>query len=384
MTDWKRNWTVVLGLGMAWLPQALASKARLLSLSQDKMGSLLIDDRRNLILNPAFVSYRPHYGIFEWGDAGTNDIDTTTNPKAEGGYVSPIESFGSYGVYLGNEDDRIIAMRSTANGGFLRPDNTVDLIFGAQPGRGQAWGVSLGYSNNRQEAAENNKRTETSLILKGGARLRGIDLYMHLIPLDKAKGTGANANNNRYEGDIDLALGAGWAFLPAYRLHGSVALLGADFKPEAGDTVKIQDQSLDIGVGRLMRGRGNGATDETEGTIVPGQTLIFWDIALSYRKLKYGDASTKTTALPLSFGVERSITDWLNLKASVRQKVILNRQEINAANQTLISSDANSTEVAAGSGMVFQGLNFDSSFTTTGGTLNAGNIMSRVAMTYQF
>jgi hypothetical protein len=49
-----------------------------------------------------------------------------------------------------------------------------------------------------------------------------------------------------------------------------------------------------------------------------------------------------------------------------------------------IKSIEDSATVAGGMSVLLNGFRLDGSFTTSGGTLNAGNIMSRVAMAYTY
>ena len=87
---------------------------------------------------------------------------------------------------------------------------------------------------------------------------------------------------------------------------------------------------------------------------------------------------------PVLIAVEAPAASWLTLRGAIQQAILINSTETKAGSSTATSSTADTTSVSAGMTISFDKFAFDGSFTTTGGTLNATNLMSRVGMNYTF
>ena len=128
---------LALGMGLAVLStSAFATKARLLSLGQDKSGSQYIMDQRNIFLNSAYAAKYKDMVIFEWGDDGRTGVpsliadDQDRAPQAEGGFLKSAGNF-VYGVYFGGESDITNELRGYSHVGDreYHQDNQLDLFF---------------------------------------------------------------------------------------------------------------------------------------------------------------------------------------------------------------------------------------------------------------
>ncbi|USN46245.1 MAG: hypothetical protein H6626_08415 [Pseudobdellovibrionaceae bacterium] len=354
-----------------------ATKSRLEALGQSSSGSYYVDDDRNIFLNPARLFSVKDKVVFEWGAAGATTVKTDgpANPKAEGGLFLGSPNF-SYGFYLGDENPEIIAMRNRANTTLLKPDNTLGLFVGPSKEGGSVntiWGAHLSYSGNKiQNGAL--EQDEQMLVVKGGTVLsENTDVFGHLSLLDTAKGTTTN-NSDEWTGSLGFKLGASHDF-SKFRLFGHYASLSGEFDPSAGAKTDHSGSELVIGASRKK-------------TFGEGAALFY---ALQYQRVFIGESpeggtKTETTAqmAPVLIAVEAPAASWLTLRGAIQQAILINSTETKAGSSTATSSTADTTSVSAGMTISFDKFAFDGSFTTTGGTLNATNLMSRVGMNYTF
>ena len=88
---------------------ALASKARLQALGEDKDGSYYISDFRNIYINPAHLNSLGNMVVMEWGAAGLAlggaSLDKDDQTKAQGGVVYGLSNGLKIGAVLGDETD---------------------------------------------------------------------------------------------------------------------------------------------------------------------------------------------------------------------------------------------------------------------------------------
>jgi hypothetical protein len=100
-----------------------------------------------------------------------------------------------------------------------------------------------------------------------------------------------------------------------------------------------------------------------------------------------GATTEKTDILDLKFGLgmEGQVAKWLSLRGSVAQATLLNDHKRKLTGSSSVNwSNPDTTSVACGMTLRFNGFKIDGSFGTSGGTLTGGNIMSRVAMSYVY
>ena len=367
-----RRFLIVSLCSLSYGPQSFATKSRLESLSQNKIGSFYLNDQRNIFLNPAHLSYKPGYTVFEWGNNGdASNADNMGSPKAEGGWFNRDEK-SLYGIYLGNEDDRIISMRRLGNPDFLSPDNTIDIFYG-QKSPGSSWGSSLHLSQNKSDTAGAIKKSETTMVLKGGFKDKKQQAFAHVIFLDQAKGQGTS-ENDKYQGNIGFTLGGSYNFAKHYKVYGTLDSRSAKFTPDGADGVKLAQQIIQIGAVRSIKKKKEQPLQ------------YFLDASLLRISSEVGNATTTTTLMPFIIGAESEVESWLKLRGSVSQAVLLNESKIEPGGgaDSTTTSNPNTTNVSAGMSLVYNKVKIDGSFTTTGGQLNAGNLMSRVGMIFDF
>ncbi|MFK7826277.1 MAG: hypothetical protein AB8G05_19165 [Oligoflexales bacterium] len=367
-----RRFLIVFFCTLFYNSLSFATKSRLESLSQNKIGSFHLDDQRNIFLNPGHLSYKSGYTVFEWGSNGdANNADNFANPKAEGGWFNR-DKKTLYGIYLGNEDDRVVSMRRLGNPDFLAPDNTLDIFYG-QKSSGSAWGSSVHLSQNKSDIAGGIKKSETTMILKGGFQDKKQQAFAHLIFLDQAKGQGAS-EDDEYKANIGFTLGGSYSFAKHYKAYGLIESRSAKYTPDSADGIKLSQQTIQLGAVRSLKRRKEQ------------QLHYFLDASLLQISSEIGDTKTSALLMPIVIGAESEVEPWLTLRGSVFQAALINEAKIEPGGgaDSTTSSNPNTTNVSAGMSLVYNKVKIDGSFTTTGGQLNAANLMSRVGMIFDF
>ncbi|MCB0408185.1 MAG: hypothetical protein KDD34_08280, partial [Bdellovibrionales bacterium] len=161
---------------------------------------------------------------------------------------------------------------------------------------------------------------------------------------------------------------------------------------------------LGLKLKRISHDFEDGGTNDGKRTRLEGQfdyfrTLkktdghfLFYSAGLLYidDSTDYDNSSAELTkdvlAIPIAIGLETQVKEWLSLRGSVTQNVILDKEDDKSA--AGVNDDKNNmddTTVAAGAGIVFGDLKFDAVFEgSTTGDLNTTTLLSRVGMNYSF
>ena len=353
---------------------AQATKSRLEALGQDASGSFFIKDERNIFLNPANIHNVDRRLTLEWGAAGSaTKVDATGTPKAEGGWYNGKNDM-PYAVYLGNEDTDAITYRNSADTAFLKPDNTLDFTWGMAGDRRNRWGMGVTFSKNTDEVTTGFDRSETFAAIRGGVLL-GDDweIFGNFHLMDEAEG--ASAAGDDYKGGLGLSVGA-IHNRDKYRYYGRISKKDVEYTPAGGTGLDGNAMEIMAGAARVNE--------------ISTNAILFYYAQLNRLTAEVDTApgtstETTTTQIELGFGVEGQVKDWMTLRGSVNQGVLLNDTSTKTTGTPSADrSIPDSTTVAAGLSLHFDAFQLDGSFTTTGGTLNAGNIMSRVGMTYAY
>ena len=351
-----------------------ASKSRLESLNagQTSNGSYFLDDDRNMFLNPAYLQKMNGKAIIEWGATGDgSENDTFSTPKAEGGILRNGKN-ESYGVYLGHEDQTVVKNRNDASTSLLRPDNTLTLIYGNNRNPDLTFGVALEFSKNQQEISPTLKKKESLFKLKGGFyfnnRIEGV------VHIERDAANGALASADSYY-SARILLGG------SYRENNKIYYCqlqkrGAD--QAIGTTVSTDDSNLGmlIGAARFYQKNKNEST-------------FYAKVELHYDRNNSKTADTTTSinilATQVGFGVEEKVTSYFTVRASIAQNILFNaKYESKTNSPDYTSSNPNTTSVATGASLVFNNYQLDGSFAVNNGTLGTNNLLSRVAINYNF
>ena len=357
----KKNVLVIAGLAVL-STSAHATKSRMEALGQDGVrGSEYLSDSRNIFRNPALLNSTKNYIVTEWGTAAAV-ADSTTAPKAEGGFFREMGSF-NYGLYLGNN-----AQKTEAN--FLDQDNALDLFLSGD--MGVQWGARLHYANSKDETAVVKKNSALGLGL--GVVAGEAEAYANVDLSDKSEGGALAADK--------------WELKPSYLVGGSYKMSGmtlfasyASTKYETTVTAVAATQKSSeviVGAGRVHE------VNPTARIITDAHVSMAADTNIT------AVGETKTNKLPVTLGFEADATSWLVVRGNVHQNVILGETKNPAGKKV---TQANTTTVDAGATLNFGKLKVDGSVGTTGttgaaasktGVLSTSNLMSRVGVSYWF
>ena len=342
---------------------AFASKARMEALGQSSArGSEYINDSRNIFRNPALLNSNKNFIVTEWGTAA-NAADSTTAPKAEGGFFREMGSF-NYGLYLGNNAQK-------TNASFLDQDNALDLFLSGD--MGVQWGAKLHYANAKDESGAFTKKN-SALGLGLGVVSGDAEGYLNLDLSDKSDGGSAAADQ--------------WKAKPSYLIGGSYKWSSITFfasyeatkydETVSAVTTTKKTSNITVGAGRVHE------INPTARVITDAHLTMSDDTNIT------ATGKTKSSALPVTLGFEADATSWLTARGNVHQNVIIGQTKSVAGKTT---TTANSTTVDAGATLNFGKLKVDGSVGTTGtagadgtkkGVLSTSNLLSRVGVTYNF
>jgi hypothetical protein len=354
---------------------AWATKSRLEALGQSSNGSFFLRDERNVFLNPAHIHLLDRRLSFEWGDSGDGfKADAVATPKAEGGWWDGKASTPHL-IYLGNENEEAIFVRNVmSSGSALKPDNTIDVTWGVNPGGMNRYGFGINFSKNQDEVTGGIDRSETFAGIRAGALIGDkLEVYGTFHLLDEADGAAADGDD--YEGKMGLMLSASYLW-DRYRLYGSIFKKDAEFTPAGGSGLDFESTLLMAGAAHVEE--------------FANRSMMFYFGELQSTNMKRDTSTTVSSKidilqLALGFGMEGQVADWLTLRGSVAQATLLNSYKNKTTGTPATEfSEEDSTSVAAGMTLHFDAFKLDGSFTTSGGTLTGGNIMSRVAMSYVY
>lgn len=364
-------------------PMAQASKSRLGALevggAAGTDGSLFIKDTRNIFLNPAYVSQFGGNINLELGTAN----NTTAEPRAEGGFLMAGEGM-SYGVQLGRvgfAQTNILNQNASFDAGQanLTAQNSVEVFFG----QGN-WGASIVYASSATDNAnqdgtagndiEQDARTVT---LKGGWMQEGMEVFAHIDVINELT-SDEGANDDEIEGPL------------SFRLGGRYDL---DENSSVGAIIRMES----------LEGETGGTDVEWEQTVARVEyfravkkeenSMAYYKAGISYSDTSLDNGTETTTgtlAIPLTIGIEHAAKEWLTMRGSVTQNVIIDEQSNDNGSEEQKNENFADTTVAGGVGLTFGELTLDAQLqaslpgTTTAGQVNGNSLLGRVGMNYSF
>lgn len=375
---WMAALTVAINV---FVDSASASKARLTALGQSSNGSLYVEDSRNIFLNPAVLNKNQNSVNFEWGNRAVG-----SSPKAEGGIIYTLENM-SLSAQLGRVDNATQSMIDHGNygsgGNFLIPQNSFDLIFAGS--RGRNWGAGLHYASSDKETGANGGDYDDGkarfLSLTGGYYAESYSIYGLLDLTHDSETTDSALVKDKYSGKLSL---------------------------EAGGTLQLGNESK-VGLQFLRRSfdfdNGSGAKGSAETTAVEiryhrnllnrDRVLLFASSGLGYGKfvadydpVGLANDEVGSVYLPVTIGLEAGLRDWLVLRGSVEQHVIIDKETSKSNTTDVETNGTDDTKVSAGMSLVFDDLSLDATFAGSGtngtGNLDANELMTNVGMNYHF
>jgi hypothetical protein len=371
---------LALGLGM----QAHATRARLRALQQDPNGSYYINDTRNIFLNPAQIATLKDHANFEWGQTerdGTED----KNADAEGGFVMEAGA-GKIGAQVGrvNRFSRMIRFVNDAlpdlgtavvAGSFAEGQNSIDMMYGG--GDALRWGAGLALTRSSMSRAAGLEADTQAIEFRGGMNTDAWEAFGSML-IGAQTDVELGGTTGQLQENLGLSAGGGFQLNPNMRVYGKL-----NYDPfeaqRKDDTVEYDGKSLGLSGGfvQFRNFENNGR--------------FFYSVEFDYLSVKADDAKPANVdeefsrfTLPLSLGVEADAREWLRLRASVRQNVLIGRVKHTAGTATgsfKFDNAPNDTSVAFGAGTSLNRFNFDAALVQV---LGGDNGRAEVSMTYLF
>lgn len=356
-------------------PLAQASRSRLTAIGQNSNGSLFVKDARNMFLNPAEINNVTQQANFEWGATASN-----TTPKAEGGIVHGTGSM-NLGMQLGRVGEAALDAAdgiSDATLGLTNyPENSLEIIFGS--GYDMKWGGAVHYVNSDTKTSQPTVADTESQIITGkfGLIMNNIAGYLHADLTNNTKSETSGVTTE-YDGNLTLRLGGSYALDEGSVLGLAIDRESYDHDNGAGVTGEGNDMSIEFTWHRTLK------KTETD--------MLYYSVGviLVDDEVKSNPAGTKNTtektALPVKIGVETKARDWMVLRGSVTQEVIINKDETKTGGNTTEKNNTDDTVVAAGVGFIFnENFTIDATFAgSTTGVFNTTNMFANVGMNYTF
>lgn len=352
---------------------SLASKARLYSLSQNIEGSFVVDDNRNILLNPAELYGSPEYVTFEWGSVEDFDGNTSTSPNAEGGMVTSLGNGSKLGLFFGYEPNSEANARRIANEDLLIPDNTLTLLYATRLAPGIDGGIQIVYSDNEYEDVV--KQSEKYLALRTGVKINNkVSAYIRLVLNSESKGTVedddaddaamAAAEMDKFISNSDIETGIAYDFSEKMRAYAKFAV--SELTYEQGSNLE-EDSDIEGGYGLKTL----GFSHYLKKSIDKLSPSVFYDVNFSSQVIEVEQSEFISEVMSFTLGAEKGVNDWLTLRSSVRQVALFDNSRIEPKDGEKSNRySRNSSAVSAGLGAEFDGFVLDGSFTTTSGRLN--------------
>ncbi len=365
-------------------PQSFASKSRLSSLGQDVNGSLFIDDARNIFLNPAMINQLSGgLANFEFGASNSDN-----EPKAEGGLARQHGDF-NVAVQLGRRSLGTIRQAQTralylAGNALEAPQNGLDVIIGSKTGLN--WGLGVHYANSSSKSSSGVEFPDlesSSMAVRGGADWGKHSAYVGIDLKNLATNETAAGVKQKYDGKTSFDVGG------VLKLEGQAKLAG---------TLEFRKADLDSGAGT------RGTTDDKTLTVnfynelpTKAGVMMFYTAGFRWMESKFdienatADAEQSTLSLPLALGIELDAKEWMKMRASVRQNVIVDTQKdknnANATSRQIETSNTDDTVVAAGAGFKLGDFMLDALIagaSDANGSINANTLLTHASLNYSF
>ncbi len=396
-----------LGVALAVLATpAFATKARLIALGEEVIGSQYISDSRNVFLNAASVNDYKNLVVFEWGNDGSTapvaKLDADNRAQAEGGVFYGHGNL-VYGIYLGGETSqshearRFLALDDRR----VHQDNQIDVFVGGDAGL--KWGANVTYS---EHEADTDDIESKSMSARLGVMSGMWEAFANISLMNKFEGNlDAAGADEEFEGKLGYEVGGtfntGHGKVFGYWRH-------AGWEQESDEVIAGTAGPAYTGEAEVKTDRyviGWGREDK-----VSDRATLFYKASyqMNRRSLETeadGDADLNDSLVPVVVGLEYDSASWLTLRGSISHNIWgeadndIDTTLTAAGLNTVVTNTyqngkrtiANSTNVNAGATLKFGDFNVDGligtgagNSTAESGIFTTDNLMSRVAMTYKF
>jgi hypothetical protein len=311
---------LIIGAAIAFsASEAFASKARMMSLGQSgTYGSQYILDTKNIFHNPAYLNDLGAFAQFEFGDHSAGN-------SGQGGFFQK-SGAGFMGVWLGGESASTNSTISTINTNLTSSLPTLDnqWEFFYTGGGNMNWGASF-YMADQTDSAD---AKASSMGLRVGASQGKWDAALVM-----GLGTSSEDGTVTFTGTTGMKLTAGY-MLSAGKVYFNYDSNGFEVEV-GGNATPTTATTMDLGFARTWSMDKNtffySIAYHTDSTVVDG-----------------ADPTPAESALPLTVGVEAAANDWLTLRASIAQNILVNSTATGGGDPT---TQDNTTDLNAGVGI---------------------------------
>ena len=386
-----RIWMLLsLSFAFSMSSAAWASKARLRALGQSENGSLFIEDNRNIFLNPAIVRSLRNSAYIELGEHSTNlNTSTGQSPKAEGGLVYELEQV-TLAAQLGRLSDSIgsIATFTSDWTNVLLPENSFELIVGG--GANISWGGSLFYANSSADRGADEffpDREASAMSLRGGVASHLWQAFVNLDLRHQAE-IRNQVSNQKYDGNLSVDLGGSYSFSETFAVGLTVTQRSADFN-NAGQSGDMKLNRYELEAFHFFR-----KTEKLQ--VFASAGLLSSQMRTRLQAPGVPDQELNSLTMPVTLGFETSVKEWLALRGSVRQGVLLARRnlrdgtnDLDQRNMPISAIDPGESGIvaSAGASFMFEGLQVDAVLQgaeNRSGLVDGNNLFGRVSLAYLF
>lgn len=371
-------------VGLLSSSTAWASKARLRALGQSENGSLFIEDNRNIFLNPATIKNLKNAAYIELGEHAAGG-----SPKAEGGLVYELEKL-TIGAQLGRVSDSVTAIQAeTARTGvdFL-PQNAFELFVGG--GSEVSWGGAVYYANSSSDRGSDTffpDQEASALSLRGGLSSNRWQAFLNADIRHEAE-IRNQVSNQEYNGNLSLDVGGSYSFSEVFAVGATITRRDVDFD-NAGNQGDIETTRYLVEAFHFFK--------KTE------KLQVFASAGLSSSQVKTDFRATgligqerSSLTLPVTIGFESAVKDWLAIRGSVRQGVLIGSRkltdgttDVDQRNTVVSATNPGDAGIvaSAGASLMFEGLQLDGVLEgaeNRSGSVNSDNLLGRVSLAYFF
>ncbi len=364
---------------------AHASNARLTALGQDKNGSLLIEDERNIFLNPGYLGLTKKGANFELGATNvttTTAASTASTPKAEGGIVQNVGPFVT-AVQIGRTHrltENMITNNALSTGGFFIPQNSVEVMIGQSGDLN--WGGSLHYAKSRSDRGQtaNFPDSEASILsLSGGFYKSSFSAFATVDVTHKSETQDSIGAPEKYDGKIGYVVGGSYNINSFNRVALNVNSKNFAFNNGAG--LDGESKSLQTLLNYFHR-----FSDEKAFYFVTAG-LFRSESVVSYSAPGSNNDKTAILNLPLSLGLEVPANSWLTLRSAIKQSVLIEDTKRTNGTADLETNGTDDTVVSAGVSLLFERFSLDATLEgadSGSGKVNGSALLANVGLKYSF
>lgn len=353
---------------------AFATRARLKALNN----SFHLTDTQSEFTSPYHVFSVKDFASVESGLT----TDTTVDDGAEAITKFSINDETKLLVAIGHTDEAVQSQRKFLNAvlatNFSTQQNPIELIYGLK--KDSTWGLGFFYSNFKDKVAENN---ESSFGARLAASHGDFKWKLNLGLTNKV----ANTTDGKFEGSPYTNLGLRYG-IDNNKFGFDYTMWGVKRSNVAGtETDNHEYQNFKF---QYVQTFAKDGEDFFYGVAIDSIAI----------KNKIADKKLSRLALPVWIGFENQSTDWLTLRASIKQTIYSQSKDetgytLNAIDGAFgvansdYDGEPNNTEVAAGMGLKFNKVTIDGTLKAlTGKTaaqqINSANLMALAGMTYWF